>query len=61
MLLSEGTALLYEFEWVLCPASAPYPPPPPIPLPTLYIDLICDITGTEKPAAFGQLEKLAMK
>ena len=49
MSLTEGTALLFESEWVLYPAfrSPPTPNrqahPPPTP-----IDSIRDITGTEK-------------
>ena len=42
---TEGTALLFESEWLLWPAfgfpPAPASPPPPI-------DSIRDITGTEK-------------
>ena len=63
MSLTEGTALLFEFEWVLYPAfgSPPAPTVHPTPLPPAHptpppIDSIRDITGTEKivskPAAF---------
>ena len=49
MALTEGTALTFESEWVLCPAfgspPAPTPSPPTRPPP---IESIRDITGTEK-------------
>ena len=51
MSLTEGTALLFESELVLYPASAPHPPPPPTPPPPTRpppIDSIRDITGAEK-------------
>ena len=50
MLLTEGTALLFESELVLYPAFGSPPPPPPN-LPPSHpppIDSIRDITGTEK-------------
>ena len=43
---TEGTALLFESEWVLYPASGSPPTPPPSHPPP--IDSIRDITGTEK-------------
>ena len=46
---TEGTALLFEFEWLLYSTFAfpPNPTPPP-PTPPTPIDSVCDITGTEK-------------
>ena len=68
MSLTEGTALPFESEWVLCPAfgSPPAPTTHPTPLPPPIDSIsIRDITGTEKnsqkPAAFKQLVELAMK
>ena len=52
MTLTEGTALPFEFEWVLYPAfgSPPALTAHPIPLPP-PIESIRDITGTEKKTA----------
>ena len=47
MSLTEGTALLFESELVLYPAFGSPPTPSPYHPPT-PIDLIHDITGTEK-------------
>ena len=66
MSLTDGTALFFEFEWVLYPAfgsspfpithSTPLPPAHPPPTHAPPIDSTRDITGTEKmsqkPAAF---------
>ena len=46
-LLPEGTALLFESQWVLYPAFGP----PPTPLP---IESIRDITGAEKKPSNNQ-------
>ena len=52
MSCTEGTALLFEFEWFLYPTpSTPHllpPPSHPTPAHPLPIDLIQDITGTEE-------------
>ena len=45
MSLTEGTALLFESEWVLYPGFG-FPPAPTPLLPP--IESICDITGAEK-------------
>ena len=53
MSFTEGTALLFESEWVLYPTFSYPPAPPPTPPP---IESIRDITGAKKtikkPAAF---------